>query len=574
MAGPKAPKDPTKKGSYFYICRQKSIAGSPQPDGRGIQFIYLNDVRLVTFARMAGNITDEHMIEQLRSAAGFREMVAGIGVSVDAPKLSDEIDFVFQMYGKTDPNHSGTTLRGKCVPDGMEKIFWLDDYEWSEDDDIPGQIRFEFPKAEQIATVDIRLYLREGYEAPEQEELHPIDKESADYKAILERSLMQTGDNTRLKAFLEKAKRGKDVTVAFIGGSITQGAGAIPITTESYAYKTWEGIRGFLAPMTPSGTGENIHLIKAGVGGTSSEFGMIRFERDVQREGTVQPDLVVIEYAVNDEGDETKGLCYESLTRKCLALKDDEGTGCAVLLLFAVFADDFNLQERLGPVGVRYKLPCVSIKDGVTEQFYKPFGQGRVLSKSQFFYDSYHPSNIGHTIMADSILNLIRTVDAQEATEVFDWRSAEPVFGTDFENVRLLDRHTNSDKMISVEPGDFDKTDRQLQAVEMDAEYVPVPEFPYNWHHVSGSGAFRMQIACRSLLMVSKDSGELIAGKAECYVDGKKVLTADPREVGWTHCNAQILINEKESALRNVEIRMASGDEEKQFTILGFGFVE
>ena len=50
MIGPKAPKDPTAKGSSFYICRQKEVAGSPQPDGRGIQFIYLNDVRLTTFA--------------------------------------------------------------------------------------------------------------------------------------------------------------------------------------------------------------------------------------------------------------------------------------------------------------------------------------------------------------------------------------------------------------------------------------------------------------------------------------------------------------------------------------------
>ena len=33
---------------------------------------------------------------------------------------------------------------------------------------------------------------------------------------------------------------------------------------------------------------------------------MIRFDRDVLREGE-QPDLVVIEFAVNDEGDETKG---------------------------------------------------------------------------------------------------------------------------------------------------------------------------------------------------------------------------------------------------------------------------
>lgn len=66
------------------------------------------------------------------------------------------------------------------------------------------------------------------------------------------------------------------------------------------------------------GDGDNIHYIKAGVGGTPSELGMIRYERDVLRNFTVQPDIVVVEFAVNDAGDETNGVCYESLVRKIL----------------------------------------------------------------------------------------------------------------------------------------------------------------------------------------------------------------------------------------------------------------
>ena len=34
------------------------------------------------------------------------------------------------------------------------------------------------------------------------------------------------------------------------------------------------------------GDGDNIHYIKAGVGGTPSELGMIRYERDVLRNFT------------------------------------------------------------------------------------------------------------------------------------------------------------------------------------------------------------------------------------------------------------------------------------------------
>ena len=108
---------------------------------------------------------------------------------------------------------------------------------------------------------------------------------------------------------------------------------------------------------------------------------MIRFDRDVLREGE-RPDIVVIEFAVNDEGDETKGVCYESLVRKVLKLPWKP----AVVLLFSVFANDWNLQERLRPVGDLYDLPMVSILNAVTPQFSLKCGEGRILSKNQFCF--------------------------------------------------------------------------------------------------------------------------------------------------------------------------------------------
>jgi len=564
MTGPKAPKDPTAKGSSFYICRQKEVAGNPQPDGKGVQFIYLNDVRLITFAQMVGNVTDETMLENLKTAEGFMNMVAGIGVTVDAQDRSKTIDYVFQMYGKTDPNNSGTLLRVPCVPDGMEQIIWFDDYKWSEDDDLPGQMRFEFQTPGSFATVDVKLYLREGYTAPEQEECNAIDETSADYRAMIQRSFMDSGNNYRLKKVIDKAKAGEDVTIAFIGGSITQGAGAIPINTKCYAYRTWEKFKQTF------GCGDNVHFVKAGVGGTPSELGMIRFERDVLKDGKVLPDLVVIEYAVNDEGDETKGRCYECLVRKALGLSEHT----AVLLLFAVFANDWNLQDRLGLIGKRYELPMVSTLDAVVPQFYQKPGEGRVLIKSQFFYDSYHPSNVGHDIMSDCIIHMLKETDKQEYDEKYIWKDREPVFGTDFTEVKLLDRQSNTDKAIDLNPGSFCETDEDLQYVEMDTDFSATPQFPFNWQHRQGSEPFSMKIKCKALLLVSKDSGNVNSAKVKVCVDGKEVLIADPREVGWTHCNPQILFSEAESKERLIELSVFPGDEDKLFTILGFGFVE
>lgn len=562
MTGPKAPKDPTAKGSSFYICRQKEIQGNPMPDGRYLQFIYLNDVRLITFAKMVGNISDEKMLENLRTAEGFLNMVAGIGVTVEAQDRDQAVQFYFQMYGKTDPNHPGNTIHVPCRLDGMEQIIWLDDYEWNDDNDVPGQIRFEFERPESMAVTDIRLYLREGYTAPEQEKFDKVDTGSPEYRDMLKRSLMSVGNYARLKKVIDKAKRGEEVTISFIGGSITQGAGAIPIHIKSYAYQTWERFR--------EAFGGKVRLIKAGVGGTSSELGMIRYERDVLREGSVTPDLVVIEYAVNDEGDETKGVCYESLIRKALSTSEET----AVVLLFAVFADDWNLEERLSPVGERYELPMVSIRQAVVEQFYQKSGEGRVLSKSQFFYDSYHPTNIGHTIMADCLTNLFRQVDEMPAVEETDWRSKEPLMGDTFTNVRLADKHSNTDKLKDISAGSFSETDKELHYAEQDDRLEGVPQFPYNWQHVKGSEPFSMWIFCKALLVVSKDTGEVDAGKARVVVDGREVLILNPREIGWTHCNAQILFAEDEPAEHEVVISMLPGDEEKKLTILGFGYVE
>lgn len=564
MAGPKAPKDPTAKGSSFYICRQKEIAGAPVADGSGVQFIYLNDGRLVTFARMIGNITDENMLNNLVKAESFMNMVAGIGVTVEAEEQNQTIDFVWHMYGKTDPYNSGTCIKIPCKPDGMEQIIWLDDYEWSKDDDIPGQLRFEFEKAGQFATVDIKFYLREGYTAPEQEDINKVNADTPEYQTMIERSFMQSGNNYRLKKVIDRAKAGEEVTIAFIGGSITQGAGAIPINTKCYAYQTWEKFKKVF------GCGDNVHFVKAGVGGTSSELGMIRFERDVLKEGEVVPDLVVIEFAVNDEGDETKGRCYECLARKALSISEHT----AVVLLYSVFADDWNLQERLSPVGECYELPMVSVKDAVAPQFYQKVGEGRVLTKSQFFYDSFHPTNVGHMIMSDCLIYMMQQVDKEKYDSESVWQDKEPVFGTDFTNVHLLDKHTNTDKVIWIEPGSFSETDTDLQAAEMDADFAGTPQFPHNWKYKPGTEPFSMKIKCKALLLVSKDSGDVNAAKASVRVDGKEVLVADPREVGWTHCNAQILFSEDESKEHLVEIAPIPGDENKMFTILGFGYVE
>ena len=92
--------------------------------------------------------------------------------------------------------------------------------------------------------------------------------------------------------------------------------------------------------------------------------------------------------------------------------------------------------------------------------------------------------------------------------------------------------------------------------------------------HKSGNSPFVLELACKALLIVEKDSGSPKAGIAEVFVDGRKVREIDPHEVGWVHCNALICLKEEKAARHRIEIAMKPGEEEKEFTILAFAYVE
>ncbi|WP_434751168.1 hypothetical protein [Paenibacillus amylolyticus] len=62
-------------------------------------------------------------------------------------------------------------------------------------------------------------------------------------------------------------------------------------------------------------------------------------------------------------------------------------------------------------------------------------------------------------------------------------------------------------------------------------------------------------------------------GTAHIKVDGQLTKQADPHQVNWTHCHAMLLFSNTEVDEHLIEIDMALGHEEKQFTVLGFGYV-
>ena len=553
MAGPIAPRDPSEKRAGFYVLLDKQVGGIPQDDGRGRHSIFISSDRLPSFARVTGGIQDQAILDLLTDVKGFRKLVHSLGVSVSG-KAGMEVIFSLMCKGSGGPGscHSFT-----FPADGAERVITLDALNWSEFDAGLGEFRFEMPRVSDMATVSVKCYVNDGFVIPEQDPDPAVDTGSWQYREMIARSFLSAGNNQRIKNFLRRLRAGEEVTVAFLGGSITQGAGAVPLQENCYARLTWQGLA--------ERYGDSIRYIKAGLGGTPSETGLVRYDRDITRDGQVTPDLVVVEFAVNDSGDETEGVFYESLVRKILNAPNHP----AVILLFAVFANDWNLKRRLAPIGYRYQLPMVDVLEAVSPQFES---KDRVITKRQYFYDVYHPSNLGHRIMADCLLYLVDRLDRQQP-EAEQEDFVPPYYGRDYENLQLADRK-DSLPQCRFTPGSFTETDRDLQAVPLDFDSRNTPMFPYNWKKGAGNEPFVAEITCRKLVLEFKDSGDHAFGKALVTIDGEKSRVLDPLEAGWTHCHTALLFNRQETAPHRIEIAMAPGEEDKTFTILGFGVVK
>ncbi len=94
-----------------------------------------------------------------------------------------------------------------------------------------------------------------------------------------------------LRNVFAKLKARQPVTIAYFGGSITEGAGASK-EENTYRARTTRWFREQF-PQSP------ITEVNAAIGGTGSDLGVFRLGRDVLG---LKPDLILVEFAVNDGG--------------------------------------------------------------------------------------------------------------------------------------------------------------------------------------------------------------------------------------------------------------------------------
>lgn len=202
---------------------------------------------------------------------------------------------------------------------------------------------------------------------------------------------MVSYDFSRLENLMKRARAGEELTIGFLGGSITQGS----LATEhknTYAYRVFTWWRETFPKA-------KFHYVNGGIGGTTSHFGAARAIDDVLM---YQPDFVVVDFSVNDDPNEFFQETYEGVIRKILTWDSKP----AVALLNNVFYDTgINAQEQHNAIGDWYHVPHVSIRDTVYQEM-----KAGVYTREELTSDGLHPNDKGHSLVAAEIIKLLEKV--------------------------------------------------------------------------------------------------------------------------------------------------------------------
>lgn len=199
---------------------------------------------------------------------------------------------------------------------------------------------------------------------------------------------------------LAKASSDKSLTVGYLGGSITEGAGASNASKTSYRALTTAYLKSRLPGVT-------VTEINAGVGGTGSDLRAFRCNADLLSKN---PDLVFVEFAVNDSGstEDRREIAMEGITRQIFT----KNPNASVVFLYtankAIAASYYDKGLSYPTVtwhekvGTYYAVPSINIGVALWQQIALGAGTWDTLT-----VDGTHPNDTGYAIYGSEIAKVL-----------------------------------------------------------------------------------------------------------------------------------------------------------------------
>lgn len=199
-----------------------------------------------------------------------------------------------------------------------------------------------------------------------------------------------------VRRVMAKLRAGKPTVIAWFGGSITEGAGASNADETSY-----RGLVGRWFQTTfPSAKVTNVN---AAIGGTGSDLGAFRLGQDVLSH---HPDLVFVEYAVNDGG-APDAMVIRSMEGIVRQIRRSAPTAdiCFVYTFVLGWLNEFRAGKLVHTaqldeaVAEHYGIASVNVAAPAAAKLIA--GE---ITGAQFSRDTVHPTDAGYRIYADALI--------------------------------------------------------------------------------------------------------------------------------------------------------------------------
>lgn len=260
-----------------------------------------------------------------------------------------------------------------------------------------------------------------------------------------------------LPNFFHKVSGSETVKIVFLGGSITHHAGYRVQTTE-WLEKQYPNIQ--------------FEVVNSAIGGTGSDLGVFRTDRDVLAH---DPDLVFVEFAVNDAKTDSLVICnsMEGIVRK-IRKHNPETDICFLYTLNQSMLDDveagrtYRSVRYMENIAGYYGIPSVDFSKDVMslskkgELVFKGERDKDYSEKIVFTNDGTHPTTDGgHVIYTRTLTTALQRLSGKSNGAAHSL--PEPLYAENYERAKMIPAqdfpHTAGWKVV----GEDDKAFKYFQ---------------------------------------------------------------------------------------------------------------
>ena len=191
----------------------------------------------------------------------------------------------------------------------------------------------------------------------------------------------------------EKLKNKGEFRIAYLGGSITEGAGA---SDKSRKWSTQ--LTKYLNSLELGNT--VFHEINAGIGGTNSAYGMMRLSRDVISQ---EPQAVFKDFSLNDidDSESFSQTMYEGIIRKLMAMPEVPYVICIGVVPNSESEYKTELHKK---IAAHYGIQYIDVRAAMEKAYGKAAPGVNTVRDALFRPDNTHPVEAGYDFYTEAII--------------------------------------------------------------------------------------------------------------------------------------------------------------------------